>query len=165
MKYFFLITLIWPLFSCNSKNSGKEVVKIRKQWLDSIIKKSDTSWTKPYRNKEYVMSDYYVDKKDSIVTQIMRDSLNTIRQILIAKYDMRRKFYGEYYSNGQLMALLPLDSMGRYNGEARQYYEDGRIKAEGNYYQGFFAGKWSYYSKSGKFLRMEEYDSSGTLKH
>lgn len=141
----------------------KSIIKIDTGWLDSIKKKSDTSWIKPYRNKEFVNAEYYVDRKDSIVTQLMKDSAGTIRQINIAKYDNIRLFFAEYFANGQLKADLPLDSIGKYNGSCKYYYENGQIKSEGSYSHGFLSGTWKNYDERGKLLSTDEYDTSGRL--
>lgn len=150
--------------SCNRPaKTSVHLVKPDPKWLDSIIAKSDTSWKKPYRNNEFVTAEYYVDKKDSIVTQLMKDSAGTIRQINIAKYDMVRLFFAEYYKNGQIKASLPLDSMGKYHGQGRFYYEDGTIKSEGVYSHGLFSGEWKNYDEKGKHIATDKYDSNGQI--
>jgi antitoxin component YwqK of YwqJK toxin-antitoxin module len=162
MRVFCSIIFLVLLFSCAEQgNAGKEIVKINMQWLDSVKSKSDTSWIQPYRNNEFVTAEYYVDRKDSIVTQIMKDSANTIRQIVIAKYDKVRLVFAEYYANGQLKAQLPLDKEGRYDGEARYFYEDGTVKSYGFFYKGIHSGKWKNYNEKGKLVSTDIYDTSG----
>jgi antitoxin component YwqK of YwqJK toxin-antitoxin module len=152
------------IYSCNNKDTPlKEIIKADKLWLDSIIHKSDTSWIKPYRNNSFVTSEYYVDRKDSIVTQLMKDSAGTVRQITIAKYDNYRLFFAEYYANGQLMAHLPLDSKGKYDGLARLYFETGVVKSEGAYQHGFYTGKWVNFDINGKKVSTDEYNQNGQL--
>lgn len=163
MRIIIIGLLTISLFSCSEHKAGHQVIGVNKTWLDSIMAKADTSWVKPYRNNEFVTSEYYIDTKDSIVTQLMKDSSGRIRQILIAKYDQVRLFYGEYYANGQLKASLPLDSAGRYHGHSRSYYEDGTIKAEGDYRHGFLSGEWKNFDEKGKLVRMDLYDSTGKL--
>jgi antitoxin component YwqK of YwqJK toxin-antitoxin module len=165
MRSFFWISGILILIcSCSgNKNSGREIIKINKAWLDSIKNKSDTSWTKRYRNKDFVTAEYYVDKKDSIVTQLMKDSAGIIRQIIIARYDNTRLFFAEYYSNGQLKARLPLDSIGKYNGQAKYYYQNGQVKSEGTFTHGFFSGQWKNCDEKGKLISKDEYDENGQL--
>lgn len=159
--------LFMPLvvaFACTSKEKVKrEIIRIDHAWLDSITRKSDTSWIKPYRNNEQVTAEYYVDRKDSIVTQLMKDSAGNIRQITIAKYDQVRLFFAEYYSNGQMMARLPLDNTGNYNGEGRFYFEDGRVKSTGQFAHGFYTGEWKNYNKQGVLLSIDIYDENGQL--
>ncbi len=161
---------IWNLFfallffSCTQqKPSSKEIITVDKNWLDSIINKSDTSWKKPYRNNEYVSAEYYIDKKDSIVTQLMKDSAKTIRQINIAKYDNVRIFFAEYYSNGQLKARLPLDTKGRYNGPGKFFYENGYVRSKGNFNHGFYYGEWKNFDEMGNQISTDKYDENGQM--
>ena len=121
-------------------------------WLDSIKKGSDTSWIKPYRNNEFVTAEYYVDRKDSIVTQLMKDSAGMIRQINIAKYDKVRLFFAEYYSNGQIKARLWVNNTGLYDGQAKYYYEDGIIKSIGSFNHGMYLGEWKNFNQKGKLV-------------
>lgn len=164
MKIVSLIPFAIIFFSCSSKNrTPKEIIKIDAQWLDSIKQKADTTWIKPYRNNEFVTAEYYVDRKDSIVTQLMKDASGMIRQVSIAKYDNIRLFFAEYYANGQLQAKLPLDNEGRYDGEAKYYYEDGGIKSTGTFNHGLYAGEWKNYNEKGKLISTDQYDSNGRL--
>jgi antitoxin component YwqK of YwqJK toxin-antitoxin module len=164
MKVWLTLFLIIVFNSCHHKDKEtNKIMKVNTNWLDSIKQKSDTSWKKPYRNNEFVTSEYYIDKKDSIVTQLMKDSAGTIRQIIIAKYDNIRLFFAEYYANGQLKASLPLDGMGKYNGQAKYYYQNGQVKSEGTFIHGFFSGKWKNYSENGRLISKDEYDENGQL--
>jgi antitoxin component YwqK of YwqJK toxin-antitoxin module len=164
MRFIFFLILPVMIFGCSEHStSKKEVLKVKKEWLDSIIKKSDTSWVKPYRNNEFVTSEYYVDRKDSIVTQLMRDSAGTIRQINIAKYDQVRLFFAEYYANGQIKANIPLDGAGKNHGQGKYYYEDGQVKAQGSFVHGFFMGTWKNYNQNGKMISTDQYNNNGEL--
>jgi antitoxin component YwqK of YwqJK toxin-antitoxin module len=163
--------LIYPLIvsliivSCSENKPTREIIKIDIAWLDSIKNRSDTSWIKPYRNKEFTTAEYYIDRKDSVVTQLMKDSSGTIRQINISRYNNIRLFFGEYYSNGQLKASLPLDSLGKYNGPCKYYYETGQIKSEGTYSHGFLSGEWKNFNPKGKLTSVDKYDESGQLQN
>jgi antitoxin component YwqK of YwqJK toxin-antitoxin module len=164
MKIPITIFLTVVLYSCSHPDTvAKGIIKPDPHWLDSIKQKSDTSWVKRYRNNEFVTAEYYIDKKDSIVTQLMKDSAGTIRQINIARYDNIRLFFGEYFGNGQLKASLRLDSMGKYNGPGKYYYEDGQLKSEGLFNHGLFSGKWKNYDKKGSLITTDEYDTNGQL--
>jgi antitoxin component YwqK of YwqJK toxin-antitoxin module len=164
MKILTGLFLTIVLYGCSPHDRvAKAIIKADMQWLDSIKHKSDTSWIKRYRNNEFVTAEYYIDKKDSIVTQLMKDSAGTIRQIIIARYDHTRLFFGEYYANGQLKASLPLDSMGRYHGQGKYYHEDGQVKSEGLFNHGLFSGKWKNYNEKGSLITTDEYDTNGQL--
>jgi hypothetical protein len=131
-------------------------------WLDSIRKQSDTTYEKKYRNSEFTVAEYLIDTKNSTVCQLMKDSLGKIRQIVIAKGN-KRTFTAGYYRNGQLMADLPLDSNGAYNGMAKLYYANGRFKKEGKFVHGFYNGIWKNYDNTGVQVSSEFYDSDGQL--
>jgi antitoxin component YwqK of YwqJK toxin-antitoxin module len=164
MRFLPWLFLSLSVCACSEQTiSKKEVIHIKKEWLDSIIHTSDTSWIKPYRNNEFVSAEYFVNKKDSIVTQLMKDSAGTIRQVSIAKYDQVRLFFAEYYANGQLKAKLPLDGLGKNDGAGCYYYENGQIKSEGIFHHGLFAGQWKNYGEKGKLISTDEYDSNGQL--
>ena len=158
------MAVLMLFYSCSENNKPvKEIIKADTKWLDSIKNKSDTSWIKPYRNKDFAIAEYYVDRKDSIVTQLMKDSAGTIRQINIAKYDMVRLFFAEYYANGQSMGKLPLDSAGKYHGVAKFYYKNGVVKSSGLFRHGLYYGEWRNYDEKGKNISTDQYDSNGQL--
>jgi antitoxin component YwqK of YwqJK toxin-antitoxin module len=164
MRIVWLLCFVIGCYSCSEKNKvTKEIIRANIKWLDSIKQKADTTWTKPYRNNEFVTAEYYVDRKDSIVTQLMKDAVGTIRQINIAKYDNIRLFFAEYYANGQLKAHLPLDELGKYNGEAKYYYDDGSIKSAGLFNHGMYSGEWKNYNEKGELISTDQYDSNGQL--
>jgi antitoxin component YwqK of YwqJK toxin-antitoxin module len=130
--------------------------------IDSVIKYSDSSYVKPYKRSDFVNAFFYINKKDSSVCQLMKDSSGNIRQIIIARKNTRI-FFAQYYTNGQLQAELPLDEFGQYHGTATYYYQSGIVQSRGAYFHGLKAGKWKSYDETGKLLSTNEYDSSGQL--
>ncbi len=118
-------------------------------------------WNAKYRSREMAGCEYYITKKDSIVTQVMKDASGKVRQIVSAKYDRIRTFLAEFYENGQLKAKLKFDSAGRLNGPATYYYETGVVKSEGVYDKGFFSGEWKNYDTTGKTLPSDNYGKDG----
>ena len=147
------------LFSCKQNDSVK---KLDKAWLDSIIKHSDSSYTKPYYRTDFVTAAYYLNKKDSTICQFMKDSAGNILQVIIAKKDVRI-FFGSYYKNGQLQADLPLDEFGQYHGPGKFFYEDGNPQSNGNYTHGFKTGEWKVYDEKGKVTATDSYDNNGNI--
>ncbi|HSU28507.1 MAG TPA: hypothetical protein VLJ68_09015, partial [Chitinophagaceae bacterium] len=95
--------------------------------------------------------------------QVMKDKKGTIRQVIAANNENVRLFFAEYYPNGQLMANLPLDDLGKFNGHAVYYYENGSLKSEGNFNHGLATGEWNNYSKNGKVSGIDHYDENGQL--
>ena len=156
--FFFVVSLFF--FSCSQHNSNSKILAA--SFIDSIIKHSDSSYTKPYYRTDFVTAAYYLNKKDSTVCQVMKDSADKIRQIIISKKDTRI-FFGSYYKNGQLQAHLPLDEFGQFHGEGNFYYEDGSLQSKGNYTHGFKTGEWSVYDEKGKITNTDSYDKNGNL--
>ncbi len=162
MKIISFFTVISVLFitGCKQQNVNDKI--LANSFIDSIIKKSDSSYQKAYYRSDFVTAQYYLNKKDSTVCQLMKDSAGLIRQIIIARKDTRI-FYGSYYKNGQLQADLPLDAFGQYHGTGKFYHEDGSLQSTGNYNHGFKAGAWKVYDRKGKEKATDNFDQNGNL--
>lgn len=164
MKIYLQVLFIVILYSCNTNNKvATGSMKVNYKMIDSIKKGSDTSWSKKYRSLDFFTADYFVTKKDSIVTQIMKDSSGNVRQIISAKYDKIRLFFGQYYANGNVQANLPLDESGQFHGAGSFYYEDGSLQSSGNYTHGFKSGEWKVYDEKGKVTATDSYDNNGNI--
>ena len=155
----FLLILVSCSLHSNNKTTGKT---INRAWLDSIIKNSDSNYTKPYKRTDFVTAVYYMNKKDSSVCQLMKDSADSVRQIIIAKKNIRT-FFAQYFPNGNLQADLPLDEFGQFHGKGTFYNEDGSIQSSGNYVHGLKSGTWTVYDKKGKITATDSYDNNGNL--
>jgi antitoxin component YwqK of YwqJK toxin-antitoxin module len=155
-----LVTLGILVFSCSQQKNRS--TKLDQTWLDSIIRQSDSNYSKPYYRTDFVTAVYYINKKDSTLCQLMKDSAGKIRQIIVTRKDIRT-FWGQYYANGQLQAYLPLDDFGRYHGDAIYYYKSSSIQSSGKYIHGLKNGEWKNYDEKGKFISTEEYDTNGAL--
>jgi len=162
MKNINLLFIITSLFILSCTQQNKWHTKLDKAWLDAIIKKSDSSYTKPYYRTDFVTASYYQDKKDSSTCQVMKDSAGLIRQIIIVTKNIRT-FFGQYYANGQLQAHLPLDEFGQYHGYATYYYMNGTVQSNGAYKHGFKYGKWQNFTDKGALISTEEYNADGQL--
>ena len=154
----FALSLLF--LSCSQKKGSSK--NLATPFIDSIIKHSDSSYEKPYYRTDFVTASYYVNKKDSTVCQLMKDSAGKIRQIIITKKDVRI-FFGSYYKNGQLQAHLPLDEFGQFHGIGHFYQEDGSMQSTGNYTHGFKTGEWKVYDEKGKKTNTDSYDNNGNL--
>ena len=165
MKYFstILFTAI-IFFACNTKNKKTvyTLKKVNNIWLDSIIKNSDSNYSKSYKRADFVTAYNYISKKDSSICQVMSDSAKQIRQIIIAK-NGKRIYFAQYYANGQQIMDVKLDSFGQYNDTAFTYYENGALKTKGKYNHGFSIGQWKEYDDKGNLKNVLNYDSSGAL--
>ena len=159
IQFLFLVSLLF-IIGCKQQDTNTKI--LANSFIDSIIKLSDSSYQKPYYRSDFVSAQYYTSKKDSIVCQLMKDSAGLIKQIIIAKKDIRI-FYGSYYKNGQLQANLPLDEFGQYNGTGKFYYEDGSLQSTGSYNHGFKTGAWKVYNEKGKETAIDNFDEDGNL--
>jgi len=159
MKIFFYFAVLTVfVISCKQQNGHSK--KTAGAWLAPIIKNSDSTYEKPYYRTDFVTAVYYVNKKDSSICQVMKDSSGVIRQISMAKKNLRT-FFAPYYANGQLQADINFDASGQYNGAVTTYYENGSIQSTGQYTHGLKAGQWKNYDEKGKLLSTDEYDSNG----
>ncbi len=149
------LVLIMMLEACQHKQ--RPLGKLDKQWIDSIIHASDSNFSKPYYRTDFVTAIYYLNKKDSTICQIMKDSSNNIRQITVMNKD-QRTFFGQYYKNGNMLADIPLDAYGQFHGKALYYYESGIVQAQGQFLHGVKIGEWQYFTPAGKPEKKESYD-------
>ena len=147
-------------FSCKQQSGNAKI--LASHFIDSVIKHSDSTYEKPYYRTDFVTAAYFVNKKDSTLCQLMKDSAGNIRQIIITQKN-RRIFFGLYYKNGQLQADLPLDSFGQYHGTGKFFYEDGSLQSTGNYTHGLKTGDWKVYDEKGKITASDSYDDNGNL--
>ena len=160
MKRSYFVAVFILLTACNQKkHPSVPLIKFRQAFLDSIINKSDTFYTKPYKRPDFVTADYY-RLKDSSLVQVMRDSTKQVRQVLISRRNTR-VYLAQYYANGQLMADLKTDEYGQFDGPAIYYYEDGSVQRKGNYAHGFSTGDWKEYDKNGE-MKIVKFDAKGT---
>lgn len=162
MKIISFLAIVCVLFitGCKQQNVNDKILTTR--FVDSVIKKSDSSYEKKYYRSDFVTAQYHVNKKDSTLCQLMKDSAGLIRQIIIVKKDVRI-FFGSYYTNGQLQASLPLDGFGQYHGAGKFYYEDGSLQSSGNYTHGFKTGAWKVFDEKGKETATDNFDQNGNL--
>jgi len=161
MKLAFFLASVFIFWSCRNNNVCSRLT-VDDNLVDSVKKKSDTSYTKRYRNKEFAVAEYYINRKDTTVCQLMKDTTNQIRQIIITKNDVRL-YTAEYYSNGQLKAHLPFDEAGKLKGEGEFYFENGCVKNKGAFNHGLYRGEWTNYNDKGQIISRDQYDSNGQL--
>ncbi|HMU45517.1 MAG TPA: hypothetical protein PKC72_04065 [Chitinophagaceae bacterium] len=165
MKFlkFLLVVLFIFLVGCKKSGNPDEPFvnnKLNNSWLEKIIRNSDSTHTKPYFRREFVTASYYINKKDSTLCQVMRDSSEKVRQVIITKNDIRT-FFSQYYPNGQAVFINHLKEDGKFEGDAVNYYLNGKVKSKGEYHDGLYSGVWEYYDENGRLIRKEEYDSNG----
>jgi hypothetical protein len=163
MKWVLIMGMLVFVISCRNKMEGPvEVIRIDPSFIDSIRKESDTSYTRSIGAGEFYTAEQLLDREDSTITKILRDTAGRVTGMVQYRKGIRT-FIGEYYINGQLKGKIPLDDKGQVHGEARYYYEDGRVRSEGAFQHGLYAGTWKLYDARGKLGSTEWYDSNGQL--
>lgn len=155
---------VFIVYSCHDRANHDPLRdnKLNSAWLEDIISKSDSSYSKPYYRSDFSTAYYYINKKENSLCQVMKDTAERVRQIIIEKNNVRN-FYAGFYANGQVMAILPMGSNGRYDGKSTFFYEDGTIKSKGIYRDGFNTGEWKLFDEKGTLKGKEVYDSNGQL--
>ncbi|HQY12837.1 MAG TPA: hypothetical protein PK133_11515 [Ferruginibacter sp.] len=165
MKIFILIIVaaVLAIPGCTQReNKPAQKMTVNRAWLDSILTTSDSSYAKAYKRGHFDSAFYYINKKDSSVCQLMKDPSRNIRQVIIARKNVR-SFFAAYYANGQLQANLPLDAFGQYHGRATYYFANGGTESTGNYEHGIKTGTWKYFDEKGKLVSTDTYDDNGQV--
>jgi len=163
MKCVLLLATLFLMLACNTKKEKPHsVTGVNYNWLDSIKKSSDTTYVKKYGTNKFATATYYINSKDAVTCQVMKDASDAVRQTIVTKNN-KRIFFAEYYDNGQVKAKLPLDTFGQYNGPATWFYENGYTESKGEYVHGFKKGEWKNYNQQGELTGKNEYDSNGNV--
>ena len=163
MKWMIIFAVAIFLFGCYSKKEvAPSAIRVNYNWLDSVKRISDSTYVKKYDTNKFANATYYINNKEAVVCQVMKDLSDTIRQIIVTK-NGKRSFIAAYYGNGQLVANLPLDSFGQYHGPSVYYYQNGFIESQGSYEHGFKKDIWKNYTEEGKLTDTKEYDSNGNV--
>lgn len=159
---FLVISVV--MFSCSGNSEKRPDAKksIDQHFLDSVISNSDSTYEKPYKRLDFVTAVYYINKIDSTVSQLMKDSAEKIRQFSIAKNNVRIYFV-EFYPNGQVKADLRFDEFGQNHKAAKYYYENGKVESEGVYDHGLKTGEWKNYNEEGNVISIDTYDTNGQV--
>lgn len=157
------ISLLILFFSvgCKNKNAPQPLKStFDHSMIDSIKSRADTFYSSRYPRRDISLAEYYVNRKDSTLTQVMKDSLGRIRQIASVRNKVRM-FFAEYYPNGQVKADFHFDGYGQYDGASKEYDEYGGIQRLGAYRSGMHVGKWKNYNGKGELISVDEYNNDG----
>lgn len=158
ISFCFIITL----FSCKQRESSAvEIIKFDNKLIDTLKKISDTTYSTFIGSHDFYSADFYVIKKNSTITKILKDSLGRVVGLNKSKNGMTT-FAAEYYPNGQLMGKIQFNS-GTIDGPAVYYYSDGRIKSIGLWHDFAQVGVWKSYKENGELQTIINYDSSGKI--
>jgi antitoxin component YwqK of YwqJK toxin-antitoxin module len=157
MKIIMPFGLILILVSCGqTKKSDIEVIKFDTEIINDLNKSSDTVYSEHIGRTDFFTVDYYVNSEDSVTTKLFKDSIGNV--VAYNKTKNNKVFFViEYFPNGQVRGKLPEKIDEEYNGPARYYYEDGRVKSEGQFKKGLWSGEWKNYDKNGNLISIDDY--------
>ena len=157
MKILTIFGLLIIIVSCGQTNkSDIEVIKFDAKIIDHLRRTSDTTYSEHVGRTDFYTVEYFVNRRDSVITKIFKDSIGNVVAQNKARND--KVFFAiEYFPNGQVMGKLPEKIDGEYSGIARYYYEDGRVKSEGQFKKGLWSGEWKNYDKNGTLISIDDY--------
>jgi uncharacterized protein len=102
--------------------------------------------------------DYYEDGRIKIMGSYRNDLPDGIRR----EYDPSGKIERGYiFRNGTMIAEGIVDEKGLRQGKFTEYFENGRIMAEGRYVDSRPVGFWKYYYQDGNLEQEGEFDNRG----
>ncbi len=153
-----ILSTLSALFLLASCNQNATLVKreVDRSYIDSLIKTADTSFYKQQYTNEFAAAQYYGNRKDSVLMQIMKASDSSIRQVIVTKNN-RRIYFAQFYNNGQQKASYNFDNYGSNDGASTEYYENGQVKESGMYKAGFRMGEWIFNDSTGKVMEKKTY--------
>lgn len=157
-----LYCLIIILVSCRQwETSAIEIIKFDNKLIDTLKATSDTTYSTFIGRHDCYSADFYVLKKDSFITKILKDPLGNVVGLNKSKNGVI-VFAAEYYSNGQQIGKTQFKP-GTIDGPAIYFYSDGRIKSKGQWHDYAKVGIWKNYKENGELQATIYYDSSGNI--
>ena len=162
MKLTNLLLFLLVVACGTAETSDIEVIKLKRNTVDSIISASDTVVVEHPNGEVYDVMETYYRNGSPMATRLLRDSLGNVRTIIT----LREGHYLQsrnYYANGQLEGKLSYSVPGILDGPATYFYEDGRISAKGTYKESNRWGKWSNYDENGRLVSIDYYDERGNI--
>lgn len=107
-----------------------------------------------------VVRDYFPNGK----VMAMQTFRNGVPEGVRRDYDEEGNIVsGAFYKDGKRVAEGITKADGVRNGDWKEYYTDGALKAEGKYDNGLKVGEWKYYHTNGKLEQTGNYNAKGQL--
>jgi len=104
---------------------------------------------------------WYPDGKIKVV----QSYLNGVPQGVRREYDEEGNITAGYiFDRGKIVGEGIVKEDGLKEGPWKEFYPNGKLKAEGNYAEGVKTGKWTYYYKNGQVEQTGSYDKKGRPK-
>lgn len=108
-----------------------------------------------------VAKDYYPD--GSVMT--MQTFRNGVAQGVRRDYDLEGNIVsGAFYQDGEKVGEGITLKDGVRDGEWKEFYNNGALKAEGKYDNGLKVGTWKYYHPNGQLEQTGKFDEKGRLQ-
>jgi hypothetical protein len=151
------------LIGCRGKERSEiEIIKYDPKLVQEIMSHFDSTYTEYPKRHDFWSIDHYL-KDSTRENLILRDSLKNIVGIVESR---KGKYYfsQEYYSNGQLKGKTDFHSPGEATGPAIYYFEDGRIRARGQWKNHSQVGEWKNYDENGYLVSVQYYSLDGRLE-
>lgn len=157
MKRTIIILLLFFLSSCGqTERSDIEVIKFDPKTIDDLKRTSDTIYTEYIGRTDFYTADHFVNRKDSVTAKLFKDATGNV--VALNRSKNETVFFAmEYYPNGQARGKLPEKTDGAYNGQVRYFYEDGRVKSEGQFKNGSRSGEWKNYDSDGYLISIDDH--------
>jgi uncharacterized protein len=105
-----------------------------------------------------VLRDYYPDGTVSVFQTFKNGIAHGVRREYSEDGDV---VAGYLFEAGMMVSEGITGRDGVRNGPWKDYYLDGRLKAEGNYSDGVRTGKWTFYHPNGVVEQVGEFDEQG----
>lgn len=137
------------------QQSDIEIIKLDSGLVQDIMATSDKPMVDTPRRKDFYYIEHYLNKSDSTVSRILKDSLGHIVGINQTRKGIRL-FVAEYYPNGQIKGKLTIDGKGNFNVPVTYYYQDGRIRSVGNFGDMVPVGIWKDYDSNGYLTQLRQ---------
>lgn len=130
-----------------------EVVRINSQRiLDSLAAVSDSVYADTSFSSATSRGTFYLDKSRNVLTRILERPKGTIFGMTVYRNDTAI-FSAEFFPNGQYACRFTFTEEGVRHGPYKCYYENGRIRSEGEYINGHeVRDKFARYDEEGYLL-------------
>nr|NQU90720.1 hypothetical protein [Bacteroidota bacterium] len=125
------------------------------KWVDGVIQEDAAELT-----RLEVVKDYYPDGSVKIVQTYRNGVPEGVRREYGPDGDISA---GYIFKDGNMVGEGIIKDDGLKNGEWKDYFNDGSLKAEGAYTEGVKIGKWNYYHANSRLEQTGKYDNDGKL--
>ena len=165
MKYRYLTLIIIVFASCQSQEiSPIEIIKLEQSKIDEIsgFENNDSTYIEYPRRADFWSIEYYTIEPN-LKNAIFKDSIGNVVGYW-KRIDGKNYESAECYPNGQLKGKLNYSVPGVFDGEAKYYYEDGRVRSIGKWKGYDQIGTWKDYNEHGELVRIKKFNNKGELQ-